>query len=212
MSNYKAIGAQGTFKPPQPWIFKPVEAFRIKIYFMIILHLAFIYLIIILVNLLENKQNLVKTLILATLVIIVYFSVALVIFELYIKSIEYQVHGTEIVIKKGLINITENHIPFSNITNIAIRQGPFDRLFGIGTIIVYTGGANLNSSREMGQIRGTRIFADVGYFVLNQIKTYETFFNYLLDATPHSQTKLSKDFWMKFLDLSIDIRKELENQ
>ncbi len=210
MSNYKSIGAQSTFISPQPWVFRPVKAFRLKIYSTIVLLLTFIYFFIISVNFLRNRPHLENSVIIATITIIIYFCIALVALHIYFNSIEYQVHGTEIVIKKGLINITENHIPFSNITNIAIRQGPLDRIYGIGTVIIYTGGAKLNSSRKMGQIRGTRIFADVGYFILNQIKDFETFFTYMLGESFQPKSKLNKEFLINFLNLCIDIKNNLE--
>ena len=145
-----------------------------------------------------------------TLVIVFYAIIGLIYINLFFKTIEYQVHGTEIIVKKGLFNITENHIPFSNITNICLRQGPFDKLFGIGTIKVFTGGAQLNTFR-VGEIAGTRIYEDVGHFVLSQIKTYETFFTYLLGENSHPKNKLNKEFWIEFSKLVKDIKDELKN-
>ena len=210
MNDFKSIGAESTFKSPKGWIFKPVRAFRFKIYFLLILNIIFILAIILTINLLRNRMQYLTALIISTATMFIYLWLSVVALHIYFNSIEYQVHGTEIVIKKGLFNITENHIPFSNITNIAIRQGIFDRLFGIGTVIAYTGGAKLNSKREMGQIRGTRIFADVAYFVLNQIKDYETFFTYMLGENTHAKTKLDNQFWSEFLMISKDIRNLLE--
>ena len=170
-----------------------------------------IYLFILLVAILRSNQNLITYITVVTVTMFFHLFGTLIALNIYFNSCEYQVHGTEIVIKRGILNITENHIPFSNITNIAIKQGPLDQMIGIGTVIIYTGGAKLNNSaREMGQIRGIRIFADVGYFVLNQIKTYETFFTYLLGESFQPKSKLSKDFWIKFLDITKEIKKQLE--
>ena len=40
--------------------------------------------------------------------------------------------------KKGIIQITQRHVPFRTITYVKTRRGVFDRLFGIGTIQIET--------------------------------------------------------------------------
>ena len=132
MSDYKSIGANSDFKPPQPWIFKPVQAYQYKLILRILLVLVVVYIFMISVDFFRGPQE--KSLVfivVVTLVIVFYAIIGLIYINLFFKTIEYQVHGTEIIVIKCLFNITENHIPFSNITNICLRQGPFDKLFGI---------------------------------------------------------------------------------
>ncbi|MHA2079759.1 MAG: PH domain-containing protein [Candidatus Thorarchaeota archaeon] len=40
--------------------------------------------------------------------------------------------------RKGIIQITQRHVPFRTVTNLRTRRGIFDRLFGIGTIQIET--------------------------------------------------------------------------
>lgn len=209
MSDYKSIGESGTFKSPQPWIFKPVDAYRFKLMLRVFIGVIVFYFFIILITNSRIKESIERRIAWITVAFIIYLIIASIGIRIYFKSIEYQVHGTEIVIKKGLVNITENHIPFSNITNIAIKRGPIDQILGIGSIIIYTGGVTLNFTR-IASIAGTRIYSDVGHFVLNQIKDYETFFTYLLGENMHSKNKLDKKFWINFLSTTKEIKNLLE--
>ncbi len=63
---------------------------------------------------------------------------------IYVKRIDYSLASwegavsPEIFVKKGIIKITQRHVPFRNITHVKTRRGVFDRLFGIGTIQIET--------------------------------------------------------------------------
>ena len=63
---------------------------------------------------------------------------------IYVKRIDYSLASwegsvsPEIFVKKGIIQITQRHVPFRNITHVKTRRGVFDRLFGIGTIQIET--------------------------------------------------------------------------
>ena len=211
MREYKSIGTKGVFRPPQPWVFKPVLAFRFKMMLKFTLGIFLIYILATVIIVLNVKDQPVRYLVLfLTIPLIIYMIIVYIALNRYYNSFEYQVHGTEIIIKNGLFNLTEAHLPFSNITNIAIRQGLFDQILGIGSILIYTAGRQ-TSSYQIASIAGTRIYKDVGYFVLNQIKTYETFFTYLFGEHTTSKRLLDKEFWTNFLYLVKDIKKQLKN-
>jgi membrane protein YdbS with pleckstrin-like domain len=63
---------------------------------------------------------------------------------IYVKRIDYSLASwegnvsPEIFVKKGIIKITQKHVPFRNITWVKTRRGIFDRIFGIGTIQIET--------------------------------------------------------------------------
>lgn len=63
---------------------------------------------------------------------------------IYVKRIDYSLKSwegevsPEIYVKKGIITVTQKHVPFRNITHVKTTRGPFDRLFGIGTIQIET--------------------------------------------------------------------------
>ncbi|MGY5874286.1 MAG: PH domain-containing protein [Candidatus Thorarchaeota archaeon] len=70
----------------------------------------------------------------------------LIVANVYINSIEYSVVGEtgkampEVYSKRGILDVTERHIPLNAITNVSSRAGPFDRIFGIGSVFIETAG------------------------------------------------------------------------
>ena len=100
---------------------------------------------------------------------------------LYIRNIEYSViskSGTvmpEIYVKKGLINVTQKHVPFRTITNISSRAGPVDRLFGIGTVEIQTAGGSVGpggNPKPEEKLEGITFFDEVRDFVLQELRTF----------------------------------------
>ena len=100
---------------------------------------------------------------------------------LYIRSIEYSViskAGTvmpEIYVRKGLINVTQKHVPFRTITNISSRAGPVDRLFGIGTVEIQTAGGSVGAGGQMTpeeKLEGITFFGEVRDFILQELRKF----------------------------------------
>ena len=96
---------------------------------------------------------------------------------LYIRNMYFIVHGNEIVVKKGLINISEKHVPYRTVTNIEMRIGLFDRLFQIGTVEIQTAGGSVSSSSlEAGpeeKLEGIRVYKEVRDYILTQLRAYQ---------------------------------------
>jgi uncharacterized membrane protein YdbT with pleckstrin-like domain len=70
---------------------------------------------------------------------------------IYVKRIDYSVLGwtgdsmPEIYTKRGIITITKRHVPFRTITHVQTRRGVFDRIMGIGTVLIETAGGSTGS-------------------------------------------------------------------
>jgi uncharacterized membrane protein YdbT with pleckstrin-like domain len=80
----------------------------------------------------------------------------------------------EIYVKKGLINITRKHVPFRTITNLQSVAGPFDRLFGIGSIEVETAsgsGSSLQSAEE--KLEGLTFYEELRDFILMELRKFK---------------------------------------
>jgi membrane protein YdbS with pleckstrin-like domain len=104
----------------------------------------------------------------------------LIVYPIYIRSFEYSVVGKtgetmpEIYVKKGLINITRKHVPFRTITNLQSVAGPFDRLFGIGSIEVETAsgsGSSLQSAEE--KLEGLTFYEELRDFILMELRKFK---------------------------------------
>jgi membrane protein YdbS with pleckstrin-like domain len=105
----------------------------------------------------------------------------LLLFPFYYRSIEYSVKAEsgetmpEIYVKKGVITITRKHVPFRTITNISSNAGPFDRLFGIGSVQIETAG--FSGSQQTGpeeKIEGIVFYEEVRDFILNELRKFKT--------------------------------------
>lgn len=101
--------------------------------------------------------------------IIVYFLMRYNI-EQYVKRLLYQVETTELVIKKGIITESISVIPFRTITNLVIRRGVFDRLFGISTLIVETASRSGESTKPEGKMIGIYDADEVIEEILSRVR------------------------------------------
>jgi membrane protein YdbS with pleckstrin-like domain len=99
----------------------------------------------------------------------------------YYRSIEYSVKAEsgetmpEIYVKKGIVTVTRKHVPFRAITNISSNIGPFDRLFGIGSVHIETAG--FSGSSQTGpeeKIEGIVFHEEVRDFILKELRKFRT--------------------------------------
>ncbi len=104
--------------------------------------------------------------------------ITLIVVPIYINRIEYSVIAEsgktmpEIYVKKGIINITRKHVPFRTITNISSTSGPFDRLFGIGNVLIETAGFSGKMMGPEEKIEGVRFYEEVRDFILNELRKF----------------------------------------
>ena len=97
----------------------------------------------------------------------------------YFRSIEYSVKAEsgetmpEIYVKKGVVTVTRKHVPFRTITNISSKAGPFDRLFGIGSVLVETAG--YSGTKQAGpeiKLEGIVFYEEIRDFILNELRKF----------------------------------------
>jgi hypothetical protein len=104
--------------------------------------------------------------------------ITLIVVPIYVNSIEYSVIAEsgktmpEIYVKKGIIKITRKHVPFRTITNISSTSGPFDRLFGIGNVLIETAGFSGSMMGPEEKIEGVRFYEEVRDFILNELRKF----------------------------------------
>jgi len=123
---------------------------------------------------LEPMPSIIHDIILSTPIIyaVVVFLPSLLLVPLYVKSMEFIVHGDEIVVKKGLINKTVKFCPFRTITNISTRAGPLDRLFGIGNVQVETAGKSGQSTSPEEKLEGLLLYNEIRDYILSRLNIY----------------------------------------
>lgn len=66
----------------------------------------------------------------------------LLVWYLQIKASKLTVTDSEILYEKGLLNKDRSEVNLSSVRTIKVKQTFFDRIFGVGTIELYTAGDN----------------------------------------------------------------------
>ena len=170
-------------------IFRPVSAFRNKLFLYnitvflvittsIILFSAFITFVSGIDG--DEASSFTKFLLeYGTLLWTIYFTISFIIMlcaailtVFYVRGIEYQVGEREVIVKKGIINKMEKHIPFRTITNISSRYGVYDRIFGIGTVQIETAGKSGAQTGPEEKIEGIPNFLEVRDEVLEILRQF----------------------------------------
>ena len=99
--------------------------------------------------------------------------IALFVSMYYTNTIEYQITGSEVIVKKGLLNKTVKHIPFRTITNVSSRYGPYDRIFKLGTCEIETAGKSGQQTGPEAKIEGIKNFLTVRDEILEEIRKFK---------------------------------------
>ena len=89
----------------------------------------------------------------------------------YYKSIEYQILPEEIVAKRGVIWKSEQRIPYFKITNVNVKRGPIERVFGLGRVGIQTAGFGATSLAEE-RIAGLRNPEEIRETVMVKIRRF----------------------------------------
>ncbi|NHI83972.1 MAG: hypothetical protein EAX81_06695 [Candidatus Thorarchaeota archaeon] len=110
------------------------------------------------------------------------YAVIMIGLWLYVKRIRYSLRSEkgdpmpEIFVRKGLLNITEKHVPFRTITNLASRAGPLDRLFGIGNVEIHTagfsGGTQAGGNTPEERLEGLIFYEELRDFILQELRRF----------------------------------------
>ncbi|MHA2064969.1 MAG: PH domain-containing protein [Candidatus Thorarchaeota archaeon] len=112
----------------------------------------------------------------------IWFIPAAILYPIYINAFEYSVIAEsgetmpEVYVKKGLINITRKHVPLRTIVRVATRAGPFDRIFGIGTVEIETAGtsgAQVGGSGAEERLEGIVFFEELRDFILRELRRFK---------------------------------------
>lgn len=87
-------------------------------------------------------------LIVAVLINLVWIVPVLLIVPAYYRSLRYEIQDDEVIVRAGIITRSVKHVPYRTVTNLKVKQDPFDRLFGIGTLNIQTAGMSGQTGAE----------------------------------------------------------------
>lgn len=98
----------------------------------------------------------------------------LIVLPFYVKSMEFIVHGDEVVVKKGLVNKTVKHCPYRNIVNISTTVGPLDRIFRIGCVNIETAGKSGYIAEPEEKLEGLYLYHEIRDYILRRLRAYQS--------------------------------------
>ena len=106
--------------------------------------------------------------------VIVLMTGSTIISYIYTKTMSFSIYSNEIVVKKGVVNKTEKHVPFRTVTNISTRYGIFDKLFGIGTVEIETAGKSGQATGPEEKIEGINNYQNIRNIILDELRKFRS--------------------------------------
>ena len=136
-----------------PVIFHPNRNFQIKLY----IQIALIFLLAVSVSgflavLIGTEENGAAGAMMGIFIIgtinLAWFAVAMLLVAPYYRSLQYEIHDDEVIVRVGVITKTVKHVPYRTVTNLTVNRGPFDRIFQMGTLKIQTAGMSGQTGAE----------------------------------------------------------------
>lgn len=142
---------------------KPI--FNIGYQIMINLSWGFVALVLMIVN--KNKEVYNSSTIPWILAIILIFMLIKMIFDyLQYQATEYNFYNTKIEYKNGFLNKSEKTLKYKDIREVEKKEGILERIFKLGTIIIYTNASNQNNGIRIHSLENI----DEQFEKINQLK------------------------------------------
>jgi membrane protein YdbS with pleckstrin-like domain len=119
--------------------------------------------------------------ILALVLAVAYLPISFLLVSLDFNYRWYMVTDRSLRIREGILKVQERTMTFSNIQNVAIRQGPLQRLFGIADVEVRTAGGGdggssgkqddpFAESMHIGYFRGVDNAEEIRDLMMNHLR------------------------------------------
>lgn len=66
----------------------------------------------------------------------------------YYRSLSYEIQDDEVIMHVGIWTKSVKHVPYRTVTNLVVKRGILDRLFGLGTLKIQTAGMSGTTGAE----------------------------------------------------------------
>lgn len=66
----------------------------------------------------------------------------------YYRSLSYEIQDDEVIMHVGIWTKSVKHVPYRTVTNLIVKRGILDRLFGLGTLKIQTAGMSGTTGAE----------------------------------------------------------------
>lgn len=79
----------------------------------------------------------------------VWWLVAMALTGPYFRSLRYEIHDDEVIVRVGIFVKSVKHVPFRTVTNVTVKRDIFDRwFFGLGSLNIQTAGMSGTKGAE----------------------------------------------------------------
>ncbi len=133
------------YTPDTRWITKSYVSTTILLVFILLCTVPFGLLMGADVN---GQAGMLNGLWIAVAINLLWYIPLMIIIRPYYNRLRYEIHEDEVIVHIGLITQSVKHVPFRTVTNIEVKRGPLDRLFGIATLNIQTAGASGSTTAE----------------------------------------------------------------
>ncbi|MBN1937175.1 MAG: PH domain-containing protein [Anaerolineae bacterium] len=139
---------------------------------------------------------------------------ALILTGPYYRSLSYEIHDDEIVMRVGVWTRSVKHVPFRTITNVTVKQSVLDRLLSIGSVDIQTAGISGTNTAEQSLV-GLENVQQVYDLIAAQLRRFQGAMSPTmsqeeqLTVSAHSSSA-ADELWYQILDEVRAIRKALE--
>jgi len=98
----------------------------------------------------EGKLSILVCFAVITFVLDVVWAVpALFLVGPYYRSLSYEIHEEEVVVRAGIWTTSVKHVPYRTVTNLKVKRGLLDRwIFQLGTLDIQTAGTSGTTEAE----------------------------------------------------------------
>jgi membrane protein YdbS with pleckstrin-like domain len=131
--------------------FKPDPELKTLFYLHILFYIVIFFLPWYLSTLLFSDN--LDVMIVASCGLIIFLFLAVIWIQLYYKSMTYKLTPIEMEWRRGIWFMSKGIVLYNRITNIDIKQGPFQRLLGIASLMILTAGSSAPSRRGHAEIK-----------------------------------------------------------
>jgi uncharacterized membrane protein YdbT with pleckstrin-like domain len=90
----------------------------------------------------------------------------------YYRSLKYEILDDEVIVRAGSITKSVKHVPYRTVTNLVVKRGILDRLFGLGTLNIQTAGMSGSTNAAEESLVGLANIQEVYETVAAKMRRY----------------------------------------
>jgi uncharacterized membrane protein YdbT with pleckstrin-like domain len=90
----------------------------------------------------------------------------------YFNSLKYEILEDEVIVRAGIITKSVKHVPYRTVTNLVVKRGIMDRMFGLGSLHIQTAGMSGNTNAAEESLVGLENVQEVYELVAAELRRF----------------------------------------